>query len=252
MLKIFIFFLLTQFSTHLLAQSQADLQRMRELASKFDISESWRAAKVFSPNSSNSTSVDKLNEFNPINVVVHLHGCGGIGKDEIEWAKYLSKNNFYVVLPDSLAIPNRKSNCDPKSNIRNAHNVPVGPLRVSEARFAIEQIEKISSVKKVFLMGHSEGGATILLAQLSKFSGVISIGSFCSGAEVRVDKQVPLLLINYQSDPWFKDIKYLCSEKTAHRKENTVELILSGSGHEASNNKEAQKNVLEFLENQLK
>ena len=39
-------------------------------------------------------------------------------------------------------------------------------------------------------MGHSEGGATILLAQLSKYSGVISIGSFCSGAEVRVDKQV--------------------------------------------------------------
>ena len=218
-----------------------------EQARKFDISESWKSARIYAPNTSSTISLEKFAELNPRNVVVHLHGCAGIGQDEVSWARYLSSNDFFVVLPDSLAIPERSRNCDVRSNTRNANNVPVGPLRVNEARYALEQIRKISSIQNVFLMGHSEGGATILLAPMTNFKGVVSIGSFCVGPRVNISNEVPLLLINHQSDPWFRDVRYLCDEKTAHRKENTQTLVLSGAGHEASRNSEAQKTVLEFL-----
>jgi hypothetical protein len=60
-----------------------------------------------------------------------------------------------------------------------------------------------------------------------------------------------LLLINYESDPWFKDIKNQCLQKAAHRSENTRELVLSGVGHEASGNSDARKAVFEFLKSNL-
>jgi|LakMenEpi03Aug12_release.lakeMendotaPanAssembly.Ray.scaffolds.fasta_scaffold283910_3 dienelactone hydrolase len=243
---------LLQFSVHAFAQSQYDVERQRELVKSFDISESWKAVKVFVPDESNSISIDKLINKNPKNVVIYLHGCGGIGADELNWAKYLKDNGYFVALPDSLAIPNRKRNCEPGSSKRNAHNVPVGPLRVLEARYAFDQISKIASVENIFLMGHSEGGAVILMTPLMKFSAVVSIGSFCSGPKVNVSKEVPLLLINYEFDPWFKDIVNLCQDKTSHRNENTKLIILSGLGHEASTNQEARNSVLEFLKKNSK
>lgn len=249
----FLTFLLLQHSVPLFAQD--DLQRRTELAErarKFNISESWQYAKVYAPNEFFVKSVDKLADMNPKNVVVYLHGCGGIGSDEITWAKFLSDNGFVVVLPDSLAITGRKRNCEPGSSTRNAHNVPVGPLRIFEAQYAFEEISKIDSVEKVFLMGHSEGGATILMAPMKKFKAVVSVGSFCSGPKVNISNEVPLLLVNYESDPWFKGTNNLCREKTDHRKENTTELVISGGGHEASRNTEARKTVLDFLTNLIR
>jgi dienelactone hydrolase len=228
-----------------------DFSQMMEVSRKFDISESYRAAKIFIPSVSNASSVEKLEEIKPKNVVIYLHGCGGIGSDEQAWGKFLSEKNFAVVMPDSLAIKGRRRNCEVGSSTRNAHNVPVGPLRVLEARHALEQVSKIKSVEKIFLMGHSEGGATILMAPFGKFNGVISVGSFCSGQNVNINKSVPLLLINYESDPWFKDITNQCLQKTAHRSENTRELVLTGIGHEASGNSDARKAVLEFLNSNL-
>lgn len=228
-----------------------DYSQMMEVSRKFDISESYIAAKIFTPSMSNASSVEKLEEVKPKNVVIYLHGCGGIGSDEQAWGRFLSENNFAVVMPDSLAIKGRRRNCEVGSSTRNAHNVPVGPLRVLEARHALEQVSKIKSVEKIFLMGHSEGGATILMAPFGKFNGVISVGSFCSGQNVNINKNVPLLLINYESDPWFKDITNQCLQKTAHRSENTRDLVLSGVGHEASGNRDARKAVIEFLKSNL-
>lgn len=235
------------FFSPLCAFSQNFSSTMAEVASKYDIPQSWNRSKVYLPHTTLAKPIEALSTSNPENVVVHLHGCGGIGRDEDTWAKHLTNNGYTVVLPDSLAIPGRRSNCDPGSNIRNAHNVPVGPLRVSEARYALEQVRKLASAKNIFLMGHSEGGATILMAPMSNFRGVISIGSFCSGPMVNINPEVPLLLINYQSDPWFKDVKYLCEEKTAHRSQKTQAIILSGLGHEAADNPDARKAVLDFL-----
>lgn len=228
-----------------------DFTQMMEVSRQFDISESYKASKLYIPSFSTASSVEKLEEIKPKNVVIYLHGCGGIGSDEQAWGKFLSENNFTVLMPDSLAIKGRRRNCEVGSSNRNAHNVPVGPLRILEARHALEQVSKIKSVEKIFLMGHSEGGATILMAPFGKFNGVISVGSFCSGQKVNINKSVPLLLINYESDPWFKDITNQCLQKTAHRSENTKELVLSGIGHEASGNSDARKAVLDFLNSNL-
>lgn len=228
-----------------------DFSQMIEVSRKFDISESYKAAKLYIPNQTNISSIEKFEEAKPKHVVVYLHGCGGIGSDEQAWGRFLSKNNFVVLMPDSLAIKGRRRNCEVGSSTRNAHNVPVGPLRILEARHALEQISQIKSVEKIFLMGHSEGGATILMAPFGKFNGVISIGSFCSGPNVNISKNVPLLLINHESDPWFKDITNQCLQKTAHRSENTKELVILGAGHEASGNNEARKAVLDFLNSNL-
>lgn len=101
-------------------------------------------------------------------------------------------------------------------------------------------------------MGHSEGGGIISAAPMRRFGGVISIGSFCNNVVI-VDKNVPLLTINHKSDPYFSTAEpYACVEKTAYRAENTTNVVLDETGHEASMNEIAKAAVLDFLRRHTK
>lgn len=79
-----------------------------------DVEMSWEKAMVYTPTDSSlkKTSELELNGSHP--VLIYLHGCTGITGHDISWAKLGSSKGFLVIMPDSMARPNRKSNCDPK------------------------------------------------------------------------------------------------------------------------------------------
>lgn len=122
---------------------------------------SWLKAVVFEPESVFPKSIEFLGQPSKYPLLVYLHGCGGLNDDSREWGRTLKNFGFIVVQPDSLAIPGRKSNCDPKS--QRGGLIPgfdATRLRDEELRQARDELHKLAWLdkKKIFLMGHSEGG----------------------------------------------------------------------------------------------
>lgn len=241
-------FLVSLFLTVLSFTSYSEPARekwIREMVSEYDVSPSLEKAVILSPKNILYISFDEFSKQDPVNVVILMHGCGGIASEELAWAKFLKDNGYYVVLPNSYAIAGRHKNCDPSKFVTNLNKLPAVPLRVVESLHAISEIKKLNSVKHVFLMGHSEGGGAITLLPMKMVSGVISSGSFCNRI-IDVDKSVPLLTINHQTDPYFPT-RYSCKEKTSYRATSTTEVLLSGNGHDTSYHTTARQSVLEFL-----
>jgi poly(3-hydroxybutyrate) depolymerase len=79
-----------------------------------DIEIAWEKAKVYTPTDSNLTTTSELELNGSHPALIYLHGCTGITGHDISWAKLGSSKGFLVIMPDSMARPNRESNCDPK------------------------------------------------------------------------------------------------------------------------------------------
>lgn len=219
--------------------------RIHSLSRGYKVHQSFDNALIISPSVDTKINFEEFINQKPTNVIIFMHGCGGITTEELSWVSLLKTNGYHIILPNSLSIDGRSPNCDPKNKIRDLNKVAVGPLRVAESFYALNQIRKIPSVKKIFIMGHSEGGGTITAPPMQWFNGVISSGSYCN-REVNVDKNVPLLIINHVTDPYFKGV-YTCKEKTVYRSDNTTEVVLPGDGHDTAYSKVANTAVLTFL-----
>lgn len=227
------------------ASSQVAEEKIREMVSAFDVTPSLEKALILSPKNMQYVSYDEFSNQAPVNVVVLLHGCTGIKSEELTWARLLKDNGYYVVLLNSFAIKGRTQNCDPNTFAKDLNRVPAVPLKIVESLHAIAEIKKISSVQRVFLMGHSEGAAASTALPMSMVNGVIAMASFCNRT-VGVDKNIPLLTINHRYDPFFNS-PYLCKEKTVYRVNTTTEVLIDGNGHDTSYHRPARDAVLEFL-----
>lgn len=220
-------------------------ERITSLSRGYKIHQSFDNALFLSPVNGAIVDFQLFVNENPTNIVIFMHGCSGITTEEITWVALLKDNGYHVILPNSLSIDNRPVNCDPRNKNRDLNKIAVGPLRVAESFYTLNQIRKIPSVKKIFIMGHSEGGGTITAPPMQWFNGVISTGSYCN-REVNVNKDVPLLLINHTTDPFYKN-GYTCKEKTVYRSNTTTEVLLPGQGHDTAYSKVANNAVLDFL-----
>ncbi len=232
---------------------------------KFDVKPSWEDAEVFVPGKLFNTNVRELPKMGPIDVVLYMHSCAGMKADEHQWGSFLNDMGLVVVMPDSFAIKGRVMRCGPRLDPNIASHThsqqEIGRIRVSELAYAINQLKELPNVRKIFLMGFSEGSAMVLIGYIepggqdgvrvqvitSRISRVISVGSFCNGP-VRVPNEVPLLTINFESDPQFpRSSNTMCAEKTAERKGMTSIVMLKGNGHEAALNRVARESVQEFI-----
>lgn len=215
---------------------------------KFDIRPSWERASVYLPGKIFPAGVAALETADTRDVVVFLHGCTGIRSDEISWAKFLSGLGYIVVLPDSFAIKGRPLNCSPGSFTTTTgamDPILLFRIRAFEFRQAQQHLKRMSNIKKIYLMGFSEGAATVnLVGRSGLFDGIVSISSHCRGP-VSVPKDVPTLTIDFESDPWFRSENYCAQKYKDHEKYKQV--VLPGSGHEAMRHWAAEDAIKEFL-----
>jgi dienelactone hydrolase len=230
---------------------------------KFDVRPSWEKAEVFVPGRLFNANVRELPKMEPMDVVLYMHSSVGIKADEHQWAKMLNDMGFVVVMPDSFAIKGRMERSSPHRNpagVAGSHSQEeLGRIRVSELVYAVNQLKELPNVRRIFFMGFSEG-SVIVLAGFTNYekdgvkvpaitrtiSGVISISSFCVGP-VRVPDNVPLLIVNYETDPQFPRMSNsVCVEKTSYRKSTNI-VVLKGDGHEAGLHSVAKSSVREFI-----
>lgn len=77
---------------------------------------SWEKAQVFVPGMFFKTTPNKVTGNKPMPVVIYLHGCTGIDPNhDVRWGEFIKGLGYIAVLPDSMARPGRKPNCDPRT-----------------------------------------------------------------------------------------------------------------------------------------
>ena len=222
------------------------------------VERSWDKALVYTPNAFFSKSTDsKIEEKLP--VVIYLHGCTGIEpRHDIEWAKFIAGLGFIVVMPDSMARPDRRSNCDPKAKSGTNAFPQANEYRQQEIGYALEHLKNVPWVdnKNIFLMGHSEGGIATARSNYSGFNGIIISGWTCTNPNPQSNgifspKETPALAIAYVDDAWRKGKpnEGRCADQAGGR--NIVQLDLEGTEHSTFQNKLAQTAVAEFLKKYL-
>lgn len=214
-----------------------------------DVEISWEKAHIFVPGRSSKISINEISLKSPHPVVIYLHGCSGIAPNHGgRWGEHMSSWGFVVILPDSMARPGRRSNCEQRSfstgSFPQAHT-----YRQEEIRYAIEQLKKHSwaDVANVFLFGHSEGGVATATYTGDFFKGLIISGWSCSGG-IYGPQRIPVLAVAFEQDPWFYGTSWggRCSNGL-FGKRDLVRVDIPGKGHDTVWVKEARDAVFEFL-----
>lgn len=229
---------------------------MTSCAFSQDVEKSWEEAVVYMLGKSFPTSVNKVTVDNSMPVAIYLHGCAGINKThDASWASLLTDHGFIVVMPDSMARPNRIPNCDPRVKGGNAFP-SASKYRQQEIGYAIAQVQKVSWADKrnVFLIGFSEGGIGVAQSTHSGFAGKIMMGWTCIHKNnsdfdgIYSFKETPVLAIASIHDDWRagKPTEGRCAEK-AQGRSNFKQIDIPGSEHQTFGSPEAQKAVKIFL-----
>lgn len=230
-----------------------------------EVKTSWDKAIVSVPGRFLNIKTSELETLGTVDVALFMHGCAGIKSDELWWTQFLNGLGLIVILPDSFAN-GRRVDCDPLAvgGITPSFNgVQVVTQRVTETIYAINHLKAIPNIRKIFLVGFSRGGMAVLTSHREytnsdsnsvsaitpKITGIISISSYCR-SPFKVSDQAHVLLINFETDPWFRTRKNECAEKTSQRKDVTS-VVLPGDGHEAKQHPLAASSVKEFV-NRLK
>ena len=227
-----------------------------------DMKPSWNRADVYVPGRLLNTNVMELAKLGPIDAVLYLHGCAGVQEDENQWAKMLNDMGFVVVMPESTVIGNSHECGHTTSAARTIRGKTLREVmiqRVTEAVYAIDRLKSLPNVRRIFVMGFSMGGITAFTAFREykdqegvtvsafapKIAGVISVSSFCA-SPIAVPNDAPLLLLNFETDPYYPVRPNQCAEKTSNRR-GVTNIILKGHGHEAAMDRIARESVKDFL-----
>jgi dienelactone hydrolase len=226
-----------------------------------DVELSWEKALIYTPGAFLSKSPQNLALDKKYPVVVYLHGCTGITSNhDIQWARFLANQNFLVVMPDSMARPNRKSNCDPR--LQGGTNVfpQAYEYRQQEIAYAKEQVHKSTwwDQKNIFLMGHSEGGIATSQSNHGQFNGLVISAWTCTHASnpdfdgIKSPKDIPALAVAFLDDTWRKGKanEGRCANKADGR--NLVQVDLAGREHSTYESRIARDAVTKFLGQHLK
>jgi len=189
-------------------------------------------------------------------VVIFAHGCAGLyAGDTSTWARNLTRAGYAVEAPDSFARPGRTSNCDP-GTLSGGRNPQAHDMRIEEIEFASARVLELPWVDqgRIFLMGHSEGDIAAARYSKSGFAGVVISGWTCTSrgrgwewlGGLWTPKGVPVLSVNFETDPWYERTNMKGSCGTLMGKGSRA-LTLHGSGHATSGDQEAVQAVVEFL-----
>lgn len=225
-----------------------------------DVGESWRKAVFFSASEGKRVSISEIDSETKLPVLLFLHGCAGLyptafESDLFQWAEYISKLGFVVVMPDSLARPNRIPNCVPGKPGESGRFPKALQYRFQEIGYAMLKLSELPWVDKdrIFLMGHSEGGNAVARQQNGGFKGLIISGWTCSHKKnpnvrgIKAPLEIPALAIAYIKDPFFfgKETEGRCIDQAPGRKISQIDL--EGAGHGTFGETRAREAVKSFL-----
>jgi dienelactone hydrolase len=221
-----------------------------------DAEKSWKKAVVFTPYTVNAASISDIKTDQRYPVIVYLHGCTGIVDwHDYDWGRTLAKSGYIVIIPDSMARMGRVPNCDPVRKSGSNLFPMAYEYRQQEIEYALEQLKNSTWAdnKKLFLMGHSEGGISVARSQYAGFRAHIILAWTCTSSYemgldgIRSPKEVPILAVAAIRDQWRVGKKTYgrCIDKADGR--NVTQVDLDGEIHATTKYPESKPAVLNFL-----
>ncbi len=223
------------------------------------VSQSWEKAEVFVPGRFFTSVPGKVSVEKPLPVVIYMHGCTGIVMHDSQWGNFIKGLGFIAILPDSMARPGRKLNCNPMMK-RGGFFPQAHAMRQEEISYALEQIKKSqwADTKNIFLMGHSEGGVAAARNRLDCFRGIIISGWHCTNSQdtnfdgIFAPIETPIMTLEWDRDPWYAGTTRdgSCTNKFGERKK-ARRILFSGSQHDTYQQAEARDAVARFLKENL-
>jgi len=215
---------------------------------------SWVAAQVFLPYSNLATTSGALAGRPPAPVVIFLHGCNGLGSGPAA-GPLLAGLGYIVIMPDSLARPDRagRSTCSGAS--AGAGNFDIYDKRIEEAEYAIQRTlaEPWFDRQHLLLYGHSEGGFTVARRMYSGITAALVTGYWCTGSgRLSVADGAPTLTVNYLQDPWYYGVPgYGLGPACGGGLPGSVHLVFEGAGHNPVFTDEGRAAITDFARTQL-
>jgi dienelactone hydrolase len=189
--------------------------------------------------------VDRPSESGTFSTVILMHWTSGIGFAEKIWTKRFNQVGIATAVLHSY---NRISGSF-------SYYQSKVPERVIHLKKAIEHVQKSKwSNGKVFVLGRSHGGWTVIAALKEGISGIdkaVAVAPDCSGPRSSItpwNSKVPLLVISGSSDTSVSSD--LCSKFAQKAKGNAlpVEQRTFRGGHSVDmESKEAAEEIIQFL-----
>lgn len=221
---------------------------------------SWAKAQVFVPGKVFATTPDNVKVEKPLPVVIYLHGCTGINPShDSRWGEFIRGLGYIAVLPDSMARPGRKPNCDPRTK-RGGAFPQAFAMRLEELRYALDQVKKAAwaDADNTFLMGHSEGGQTAARTTLAGFRGIIISAWTCTDSSrpdfdgIFAPLETPILTLEWDHDAWREGTprQGSCANKFDERKK-ARQVLFSGTEHATYAQGQARDAVAQFLKENI-
>lgn len=230
-----------------------------------DLGRTWTAAFIAAPDAAQAERV--VSGLAPLRqqsaarypVVIYLHGCTGMGKEERQLGRELAARGYVFIAPDSMARRYRPLQCDPKTST-GGHNLFVFDFRLAEISYALQQLrdEPWVDPSNLFLIGGSEGGVAAALYRGDEFRARVIFQWTCHGAPLVRGLAAPpgtaVLAIVNRDDPWY-------DERHTHgqggdcgaffRGVGSESLVLSGlGGHDVLDRPDVRRRIQLFLDSQ--
>lgn len=95
-------------------------------------------------------------------LMIHSHGCSGVGQDESQLRTFYTKLGFYFVQLDFHKRGDARASCTVNNGVLNYHdNVFTRlPPRVKELQNHVNRL-RADGFEKIYISGHSEGGMVV-------------------------------------------------------------------------------------------
>lgn len=202
--------------------------------------------------------VDRLSTLKsdvPMPLALLVHGCFGIGQEQIEQAKMLTVRGYVAFMPSHYgrvkAIQLCGGNAAGEIQFHRLSRTNINQ-RLDEVDYALSKARELGFVSKdrTLISGHSMGGITIGNIKRTDVTAYVISGWGCNPSlSGRPPKEVPLLAMRFRDDPWLND-SFQCDGGvfTGREKSNTISLVFGGQRtHEVIHDPRAVSAFLDFV-----
>ncbi len=228
-----------------------------------ELQRTWANAVVYVPGSDKPRRIgvaalpDYLNQHENPRVVLYVHGCAGIGRNEHVAGRFHAALGYVFVAPDGFARRTKPVSCRPFLKQGGLHRAVLS-WRQAEVRYSLRKLRDIPALTRapLALVGHSEGGITVATIRTTPVTARVIEGWTCNaywpeyeglGAPTRE----PVLSLVGESDRWFQsaELRGDCApfmdandRSVVFRKPDPLH-----KNHRPTTSKRARRIVAEFL-----
>ncbi len=149
-------------------------------------------------------------------IVLHIHGCDGLGGSKYSeiWGSYFNALGFSFFAPDSFAEPRPAAVCGDAWRARVRDQTVILKLRVAQTLRSIAELKKRYPGLPIYVWGHSEGSVIVKFLN-ADVAGIIASGDECDAAGKRIaaPASVPVLYLFGENDPFVEGSKLPLTDK---------------------------------------